>query len=147
MACITSTLTPSPSFPLSLSLLLEMALLEMLVILTSIIDQPLLITKILTVLHPQSLLLTVLGQGIAVWDITACTFMITDTFSKLCPCALLFSDGHTYHIARIDKGMGMIYPNMLGAPPSCQFQLQLHTMLLRCIAIDVPTALPHCSLP
>lgn len=124
-------LTPSPSLPSSSS--------ETLVMSTGVIGQPLPISKILAALRPQGPLSTALGQGFAAWDAAARAFMTTDTFPKLRARALPLGDGRTYRIAGIDKGAGMIHPDMLGAPPPLS-QSQLHATLLGCIATDAPVA-------
>jgi glutamate N-acetyltransferase/amino-acid N-acetyltransferase len=129
-------LTPSP-YPLSSS-----SSSETLVMSTGVIGQPLPISKILAALRPQGPLSTALGQGFAAWDAAARAFMTTDTFPKLRARALSLGDGRTYRIAGIDKGAGMIHPDMLGAPPPrrSRSQSQLHATLLGCIATDAPVA-------
>lgn len=111
--------SPSPSPPHS----------ETLVMSTGVIGQPLPISKILSALHPRSTLASSLGSGFSAWDAAARAFMTTDTFPKLRARALSFGDGRTCRIAGIDKGAGMIHPDM--GP---------HATLLGCIATDAPVA-------
>jgi glutamate N-acetyltransferase/amino-acid N-acetyltransferase len=117
MARATDALLPSP--PSSSS--------ETLVMSTGVIGQPLPISKILTALQPRSTLANTLGSGFSAWDAAARAFMTTDTFPKLRARALSFGDGRTCRIAGIDKGAGMIHPDM--GP---------HATLLGCIATDAP---------
>ena len=42
--------------------------------------------------------------------------MTTDTFPGLRMCTLSLCDGRTYRITGINKGAGMIHPDMIGAP-------------------------------
>jgi glutamate N-acetyltransferase/amino-acid N-acetyltransferase len=114
--------SPSPSTPFSS---------ETLVMSTGVIGQPLPISKILTALQPRSTLAHTLGTGFSAWEAAARAFMTTDTFPKLRARALSFGDGRTCRIAGIDKGAGMIHPDMAGLP---------HATLLGCIATDAPVA-------
>ena len=61
--------------------------------------------------------------------------MTTDTFPKLRARTLSFGDGRTCRIAGIDKGAGMIHPDMAGPAPPLP-----HATLLGCIATDAPVA-------
>ena len=125
MARATDALLPSPSLPPTPI----PAHSETLVMSTGVIGQPLPISKILSALQPRSKLANSLGSGFAAWDAAARAFMTTDTFPKLRACALSFGDGRTCRIAGIDKGAGMIHPDM--GP---------HATLLGCIATDAPVA-------
>ena len=104
---------------------------ETLVMSTGVIGQPLPISKILTALSARSTLAQTLGSGFSAWDAAARAFMTTDTFPKLRARSLSFGDGRTCRIAGIDKGAGMIHPDMGGLP---------HATLLGCIATDAPVA-------
>ena len=125
MARATDALLPSPSLPLTPT----PAHSETLVMSTGVIGQPLPISKILSALQPRSKLANTLGSGFAAWDAAARAFMTTDTFPKLRARAFSFGDGRTCRIAGIDKGAGMIHPDM--GP---------HATLLGCIATDAPVA-------
>ena len=112
---------------------------ETLVMSTGVIGQPLPISKILTALRPHGPLAPpTLGHGFAAWEAAARAFMTTDTFPKLRARTLPLGDGRTYRIAGIDKGAGMIHPDMVGVPrpqPTAP-----HATLLGCIATDAPVA-------
>jgi len=112
---------------------------ETLVMSTGVIGQPLPISKILTALHPQSALSSTLGSGFTAWDAAARAFMTTDTFPKLRARTFPLGKGRTYRIAGIDKGAGMIHPDMVGAPPPRPPRTP-HATLLGCIATDAPVA-------
>jgi glutamate N-acetyltransferase/amino-acid N-acetyltransferase len=109
---------------------------ETLVMSTGVIGQPLPIFKILTALRPQGPMANALGHGFAAWEAAARAFMTTDTFPKVRARTLTLGDGNTYRIAGIDKGAGMIHPNMVGPPTSGL----PHATLLGCIATDAPVA-------
>ncbi|CAL1715342.1 unnamed protein product [Somion occarium] len=106
---------------------------ETLVMSTGVIGQTLPISKILAGITSQSPKSvdskSTLGSGFEAWERAARAFMTTDTFPKL--RARTFSiRGKEYHLAGMDKGAGMIHPNM--GPPSGQ----LHATLLGCILTD-----------
>ncbi|KAI0306046.1 arginine biosynthesis ArgJ [Multifurca ochricompacta] len=105
---------------------------ETLVMSTGVIGQTLPISKIISALQPRGSLASVLGQGFAAWEAAARAFMTTDTFPKLRARTLSLGNGRTYRIAGIDKGAGMIHPDMAGALP--------HATLLGCVATDAPIA-------
>jgi len=77
-----------------------------------------------------------LGSDFASWECLAKAFMTTDTFPKL--RSRIFSiRGVEYRMAGIDKGAGMIHPNM--GPASTSFPVSsqsLHATLLACIVTD-----------
>ena len=74
-----------------------------------------------------------LGSTFEAWERAARAFMTTDTFPKL--RARRFEiNGKEYRIAGMDKGAGMIHPNM--GPPSGQ----LHATLLGCVLTDAPVS-------
>ncbi|KAH9975761.1 arginine biosynthesis protein ArgJ [Lactifluus volemus] len=112
---------------------------ETLVMSTGVIGQTLPIANILSALQPRGVLSHELGHGFSSWESTARAFTTTDTFPKLRARLLnLRSDHHnngrgeTYRIAGIDKGAGMIHPDMIGGFP--------HATLLGCVATDAPIA-------
>jgi glutamate N-acetyltransferase/amino-acid N-acetyltransferase len=113
---------------------------ETLVMSTGVIGQTLPISKILTALRPHSPLTRTLGRGFAAWEAAARAFMTTDTFPKLRARTLPLANGRTYRIAGIDKGAGMIHPDMVGVPPRPTAPSALHATLLGCIATDAPVA-------
>jgi glutamate N-acetyltransferase/amino-acid N-acetyltransferase len=114
---------------------------ETLVMSTGVIGQTLPISNILTALRPHGPLAHTLGHGFKAWEAAARAFMTTDTFPKLRARTLPLGDGRTYRIAGIDKGAGMIHPNMVGVPrPSISAQSAPHATLLGCIATDAPVA-------
>lgn len=96
---------------------------------TGVIGQNLPISKILSGI--SSLVPSSLGSDFAAWERAAKAFMTTDTFPKL--RARTFSlGGQTFRMAGMDKGAGMIHPNM---GPSTG-PGQLHATLLGCILTD-----------
>ncbi|KAI0272378.1 arginine biosynthesis bifunctional protein ARG7 [Gloeopeniophorella convolvens] len=103
---------------------------QTLVLSTGVIGQPLPITRILAALQPAGAAPAALGRGFGAWERAACAFMTTDTFPKLRARALRVG-GRAYRIAGLDKGAGMIHPDMAGAP---------HATLLGCVATDAPVA-------
>ncbi|KAH9010878.1 arginine biosynthesis bifunctional protein ArgJ beta chain [Lactarius pseudohatsudake] len=107
---------------------------ETLVMSTGVIGQTLPISKILAALQPRAALAQTLASGFSAWEAAAQAFMTTDTFPKLRARALELGDGRTCRIAGIDKGAGMIHPDMAGpvAAP--------HATLLGCIATDARVA-------
>ena len=100
---------------------------QTLVMSTGVIGQTLPIQKILGALKsdiPPSL-----GSTFDCWERVARAFMTTDTFPKL--RARTFTlNGREFRMAGMDKGAGMIHPDM--GPPSGQ----LHATLLGCILTD-----------
>ena len=101
---------------------------ETLVMSTGVIGQTLPISKILDGIRSQSTSRT-LGSDFQSWERAAQAFMTTDTFPKL--RARTFDiHGVQYRMAGMDKGAGMIHPNM--GPASTQ----LHATLLGCIMTD-----------
>ncbi|KAI9464469.1 arginine biosynthesis bifunctional protein ArgJ beta chain [Lactarius psammicola] len=107
---------------------------ETLVMSTGVIGQTLPISKILAALQPRSALAHTLASGFSAWEAAARAFMTTDTFPKLRARTLSLGDGRTCRIAGIDKGAGMIHPDMAGAVAAP------HATLLGCIATDAPVA-------
>ncbi|KAI0731049.1 arginine biosynthesis bifunctional protein ARG7 [Earliella scabrosa] len=107
---------------------------ETLVMSTGVIGQTLPISKILEGIRSQVPSGTrTLGSTFEAWERAARAFMTTDTFPKL--RARRFEiNGKEYRIAGMDKGAGMIHPNM--GPPSGQ----LHATLLGCVLTDAPVS-------
>lgn len=99
---------------------------ETLVMSTGVIGQTLPIEKITTAIKSLS---NTLGSNFEAWERAARAFMTTDTFPKLRARTFTIR-GTEYRIAGMDKGAGMIHPNM--GPPSGQ----LHATLLGCILTD-----------
>lgn len=126
MARATDVLLPPSSSPSPSS--------ETVVMSTGVIGQTLPISKILAALQPRGALAHTLASGFSAWEAAARAFMTTDTFPKLRARCLSLGEGRTCRIAGIDKGAGMIHPDMAGpAPPP-------HATLLGCIATDAPVA-------
>jgi glutamate N-acetyltransferase / amino-acid N-acetyltransferase len=114
---------------------------ETLVMSTGVIGQTLPISKILTALRPHGPFAHTLGHGFTAWEAAARAFTTTDTFPKLRARTLPLGNGRTYRIAGIDKGAGMIHPDMVGVPrPSTSAPSAPHATLLGCIATDAPVA-------
>ncbi|KAG6915173.1 hypothetical protein DXG01_012927 [Tephrocybe rancida] len=109
---------------------------ETLVMSTGVIGQNLPIAKILEGINTQ--VPASLGQDFAAWERATKAFMTTDTFPKL--RARTFTIGGTeYRMAGMDKGAGMIHPNM--GPASTSFSSKsLHATLLGCILTDAPVS-------
>nr|VWP00344.1 N/A [Ganoderma boninense] len=104
---------------------------ETLVMSTGVIGQNLPITKILDGIRSQASGTPSLGSTFSAWERAARAFMTTDTFPKL--RARTFTiNGKEFHLAGMDKGAGMIHPDM-GPPASSG---QLHATLLGCILTD-----------
>ncbi|KDQ51068.1 hypothetical protein JAAARDRAFT_140831 [Jaapia argillacea MUCL 33604] len=72
-----------------------------------------------------------LASNFESWELAAKAFMTTDTFPKLRSRTFTIK-GKEYRMAGMDKGAGMIHPNM--GPPSGTGQL--HATLLACILTD-----------
>lgn len=110
---------------------------DSLVMSTGVIGQQLPISKILEAIRSQQpdRPTCTLGSDFAAWERAAKAFMTTDTFPKLRARQFLL-DGVQYRIAGMDKGAGMIHPNM-GPPAST-----LHATLLGCILTDAPVHPP-----
>jgi len=84
-----------------------------------------------------------LGSGFEDWEKAAKAFMTTDTFPKLRARTFKIRDKE-YAIAGIDKGAGMIHPDMGPPTPSPSSTSGLHATLLGCIVTDAavsPTSL------
>ncbi|CDO72090.1 hypothetical protein BN946_scf184962.g33 [Trametes cinnabarina] len=109
---------------------------ETLVMSTGVIGQTLPIAKILAgirALGPGKE--GILGSTFEAWERAARAFMTTDTFPKL--RARTFTiNGKEYRMAGMDKGAGMIHPDMGPPAPSATSAGQLHATLLGCILTD-----------
>ncbi|KAL4252143.1 Arginine biosynthesis bifunctional protein ArgJ, mitochondrial [Abortiporus biennis] len=117
MAKATDDLLPTPP---------NSALSETLVMSTGVIGQNLPIQKILSGITS---LRSSLSSSFSAWESAAKAFMTTDTFPKLRARTFTIK-GKEYRLAGMDKGAGMIHPDM--GPPSGQ----LHATLLGCILTD-----------
>lgn len=108
---------------------------ETLVMSTGVIGQHLPITKIIQGIRSQASgsSTTRLGSGFEAWERAARAFMTTDTFPKLRARAFTIG-GREYHLAGMDKGAGMIHPDM--GPASTSVPPSLHATLLGCILTD-----------
>lgn len=102
---------------------------ETLVMSTGVIGQTLPIDKILAGI--KSLPPARLGSNFAAWERAARAFMTTDTFPKLRARTFTIRDKE-YRLAGMDKGAGMIHPDMGPPVPAGQ----LHATLLGCILTD-----------
>lgn len=103
---------------------------ETLVMSTGVIGQNLPINKVLSGITSQSSKSSsTLASGFEAWERAAKAFMTTDTFPKLRARTFTIR-GKEYRLAGMDKGAGMIHPNM--GPPSGQ----LHATLLGCVLTD-----------
>jgi len=111
---------------------------ETLVMSTGVIGQNLPISKIVAGIRSQSTeseSTRVLGSDFTAWERAAQAFMTTDTFPKL-RSRVFTIGGVEYRMAGMDKGAGMIHPNMGPAGTSFTSPKQLHATLLGCIMTD-----------
>ena len=111
---------------------------ETLVMSTGVIGQNLPISKIVAGIRSQSEkeITRILGSDFTAWELAAEAFMTTDTFPKL-RSRVFTIGGVEYRLAGMDKGAGMIHPNM--GPAGTLFtsgKQQLHATLLGCIMTD-----------
>ena len=104
---------------------------ETLVMSTGVIGQNLPIEKVKEGIKSQSKQST-LGGSFAHWERAAKAFMTTDTFPKLRTRKFTIRDKE-YKLAGMDKGAGMIHPDM-GPPRKSK---ELHATLLGCILTDI----------
>lgn len=102
-----------------------------LVMSTGVIGQLLPIKKILGGIEAST---ATLGSGFSAWSDAAKAFMTTDTFPKLRTRAFQLG-GKEVRMVGIDKGAGMIHPNM--GPPK---NSQPHATMLGVIATDAAVA-------
>ncbi|KAK7461020.1 Arginine biosynthesis bifunctional protein ArgJ, mitochondrial [Stygiomarasmius scandens] len=105
---------------------------ETLVMSTGVIGQNLPISKILSAIQSQheNSSTRSLASDFSAWERAANAFMTTDTFPKLRSRTFTIN-GREYRLAGMDKGAGMIHPDM--GPPSIG---PLHATLLGCIMTD-----------
>ena len=111
---------------------------ETLVMSTGVIGQNLPISKIVAGIRSQSdkeSSTRILGFDFTAWERAAQAFMTTDTFPKLRSRSFTTA-GFEYRLAGMDKGAGMIHPNMGPAGTSFASPKQLHATLLGCIMTD-----------
>lgn len=87
---------------------------ETLVMSTGVIGQLLPISKILSGIETSR---SSLGSSFSSWELFARGFMTTDTFPKLRARTFRIK-GKEYRMAGVDKGAGMIHPNMAPVGPS-----------------------------
>ncbi|EAU89919.1 arginine biosynthesis ArgJ [Coprinopsis cinerea okayama7 len=108
---------------------------ETLVMSTGVIGQNLPISKIVEGIRSQaeSSSTRSLASDFSAWERAAKAFMTTDTFPKLRSRTFTI-DGVEYKLAGMDKGAGMIHPDM--GPAGTEFKKQLHATLLGCILTD-----------
>ena len=104
---------------------------ETLVMSTGVIGVNLPISKIVAGIQSQAEEGETLGSTFDAWERAAKAFMTTDTFPKLRARTFTIG-GRQYRLAGMDKGAGMIHPDM-GPPRSPS---QLHATLLGCILTD-----------
>jgi glutamate N-acetyltransferase/amino-acid N-acetyltransferase len=111
---------------------------------TGVIGQHVPIDSILSALssfkHPDSS--TLFSSSFTAWENAAKAFMTTDTFPKLRARTFQIG-GETYRIAGMDKGAGMIHPNMRPAKTSAFSNAHgggLHATLLACVLTDAPVS-------
>ena len=106
-----------------------------LVMSTGVIGQNLPIAKITS--STTNIKVDELGDTPAHWELAATAFMTTDTFLKLRARKFQLG-GKDVRIAGIDKGAGMIHPNMGPPPPN----RPLHATLLAVVATDAAISPP-----
>ncbi|KAG6840140.1 hypothetical protein H0H93_004775, partial [Arthromyces matolae] len=100
-----------------------------------VIGQNLPIDKILAGIENGS---KTLASDFPAWERAAKAFMTTDTFPKLRSRTFKLGDVE-YRMAGMDKGAGMIHPDM--GPASTSFTPKsLHATLLGCILTDAPVS-------
>ncbi|KAJ6474603.1 hypothetical protein C8R47DRAFT_1179215 [Mycena vitilis] len=103
-----------------------------LVMSTGVIGQNLPISKIVQAIRSQATTDRSLGSDFPAWERAAQGFMTTDTFPKL-RSRVFTINGTEFRMAGMDKGAGMIHPNM--GPATTSFPA-LHATLLGCIFTD-----------
>ena len=113
---------------------------EALVMSTGVIGVNLDIGKVIRSIRsfqPKSISTNSLGADFSSWERFAKAFMTTDTFPKL-RSRVFTIRGIEYRMAGVDKGAGMIHPDMgpASTPFSSASTRHLHATLLACIATD-----------
>ena len=117
---------------------------ETLVMSTGVIGQHVPIASILSALGSLAPARSTLAASFAAWENAAHAFMTTDTFPKL--RARTFAvGGRTYRLAGMDKGAGMIHPDMGPARGTAASGFAgahggLHATLLACVVTDAPVS-------
>jgi len=105
---------------------------DALVMSTGVIGQSLPISNIIAGIRRAA---DSLGSDFAAWERAAKALMTTDTFPKL-RSRIFTINNVQYRIAGMDKGAGMIHPDMSPASTSFSSSRQLHATLLGCIMTD-----------
>ncbi|KAF9011943.1 arginine biosynthesis protein ArgJ [Cyathus striatus] len=110
---------------------------ETLVMSTGVIGQTLPISKILSGIRSQESESPnrSLASDFSAWERAANAFMTTDTFPKL-RSRVFKINGKEYRMAGMDKGAGMIHPDMGPAGTNFSGSKQLHATLLGAIMTD-----------
>ncbi|KAJ7695189.1 arginine biosynthesis bifunctional protein ARG7 [Mycena rosella] len=103
-----------------------------LVMSTGVIGQNLPIEKIVHGIRSQATSARTLASDFPAWERAAQAFMTTDTFPKL-RSRVFTINGTEFRMAGMDKGAGMIHPDM--GPATTAFPA-LHATLLGCILTD-----------
>ncbi|KAJ7449535.1 hypothetical protein FB451DRAFT_1343105 [Mycena latifolia] len=103
-----------------------------LVMSTGVIGQNLPISKIVEGIRSQATSARTLASDFPAWERAAQAFMTTDTFPKL-RSRVFTINGTEFRMAGMDKGAGMIHPDM--GPATTSFPA-LHATLLGCILTD-----------
>ncbi|KAJ7126537.1 hypothetical protein C8R43DRAFT_1028386 [Mycena crocata] len=104
-----------------------------LVMSTGVIGQTLPISKIVAAIQLEATPARTLASDFSAWERAAMAFMTTDTFPKL--RARTFTiNGVEFRMAGMDKGAGMIHPDM--GPANTAFPAALHATLLATILTD-----------
>ncbi|KAJ6591747.1 hypothetical protein DFH09DRAFT_183119 [Mycena vulgaris] len=103
-----------------------------LVMSTGVIGQNLPIAKIVDSIRSQVTSARTLASDFPAWERAAKAFMTTDTFPKL-RSRVFTINGTEFRMAGMDKGAGMIHPDM--GPATTSFPA-LHATLLGCILTD-----------
>ncbi|KIM88472.1 hypothetical protein PILCRDRAFT_95600 [Piloderma croceum F 1598] len=110
---------------------------ETLVMSTGVIGQTLPIAKIISGIQSQVQTTHTLGSDFDAWERAAKAFMTTDTFPKLRARKFVIR-GKEYRMAGMDKGAGMIHPDMgpMASTTGSSGASGLHATLLGCILTD-----------
>jgi glutamate N-acetyltransferase/amino-acid N-acetyltransferase len=110
---------------------------ETLVMSTGVIGQILPIEKIISGIQSQVQTTHTLGSGFDAWERAAKAFMTTDTFPKLRARKFVIR-GKEYRMAGMDKGAGMIHPDMgpMASTTGSSGASGLHATLLGCVLTD-----------
>jgi glutamate N-acetyltransferase / amino-acid N-acetyltransferase len=114
---------------------------QTLVMSTGVIGNLLPINKIIAGIRSQASTSSTrtLGSDFPAWERVAKAFMTTDTFPKLRSRTFTIR-GKEYRMAGMDKGAGMIHPDMGPASTGFNAPKQLHATLLGCVLTDAPVS-------